>query len=61
MRRSMCCLSVIGLTIFTRRKKIFLISRWSTLIICCTEMIELPMNLSSWHPKQSKFGMLQTH
>ncbi|KAL7216993.1 hypothetical protein ACSBR1_028839 [Camellia fascicularis] len=56
----MYCLSVIGLTTFTRRNKISSISRWSTSIICCTEMIELPTNLSSWHPKQSKFGMLQT-
>ncbi|KAL7222052.1 hypothetical protein ACSBR1_023885 [Camellia fascicularis] len=60
MRRNMCCLSVIGLITFTGRKKMSSISRWSTSIICCTEMIELPMNLSSWRPKQSKFGMLQT-
>ncbi|KAL7205486.1 hypothetical protein ACSBR2_018424 [Camellia fascicularis] len=58
MRRNMCCLSMIGLTTFTGRKKMSSISCWSTSIICCTEMIELPMNLSSWHPKQSKFGML---
>ncbi|KAL7212272.1 hypothetical protein ACSBR2_015029 [Camellia fascicularis] len=58
MRRSMCCLSVIGLTTFTGRYKISSISCCSTPIICCTEMIELPMNLSSWHPKPSKFGML---
>ncbi|KAL7164413.1 hypothetical protein ACSBR2_040345 [Camellia fascicularis] len=60
MRKSKCCLGVIGLTTFMGRYKMSLISRWSTSIICCTEIIELPMNLSSWHPKQSKFGMLQT-